>query len=362
MSEQALSPTSAEPRSSRRSTRRSTWGARLRLVFEFVLLFALAMWLNGWGMPGTKALNPNPLWLPVLVLSLQYGLGAGIVATLIADACRFWGGLPPAGMTEDLYTYVSRIGAEPIAWTCAALLIGHIRTRQIAQQFELKDELDETQQHGITVVDRCEDLRKRADMLERHIAANAQSSPTDIAEAIAGLHGATWENFTERLTRFVNVMAGSSEFALYLLRDGALRLALQPQDPDVLPADPVVDAADGLFKAVVQDGKTLLASRPDDHDLIGDRGALFAPVREAGTERVIGMLSIGGADLTDFPEDIERRAALAASEIARFLGRVILIESPRGPDVTAPRIQPGERLQHAHTIAQRLTSKKKTAG
>lgn len=361
MSEQALSPIAAEPRRRPRPRRRATWRGALALAFEFLALFALAMWLNTSGVLAGKSAAPDPLWLPVVVLSLQYGLGAGIAASLVADACRFWGGLPPATLSEDLYTYVGRIGAEPIAWTCAALLIGHIRTRQIAQQSELKDELAEQQQQCAAVVDRCEDLRKRADMLERHIAANDQSSPTDIAEAIAGLHSATWENFAERLTHFINVMAGSSEFALYLVRNGVLRLVLQPEDPNVLPAEPVVDSGDGLFEAVLQNGRTLLASRPDDRELIGERGALFTPVIEPGSGRTIGMLSIGGADLTDFPEDIERRAGLAASEVARFLGRVILIDAPRGPDIAAPRIQPGERLQQAHTIAQRLTSKKKAA-
>lgn len=358
MSEQASSQSRVE--SPRR--RRSGWGARLRLGAEFVLLFALALAAKYWGMPDVAGVLPDPLWLPVIVLSLQYGLGAGIVAALIAGALRFSNGLPPASMTEDLYGYVGRIGAEPIAWTCAALLIGHIRTRQLAQHAELQDELAVQQQHCATLVDRCEDLRKRADMLERHIAANGQSSSTDIAEAIAGLHGATWENFTERLSRFVNMLAGSSEFALYLLRNGVLRLVLQPQDPNTLPNDPVIDAGDGLFKGVVGEGRTLLASRAEDHEVIGERGALFTPVRELGTERVIGMLGIGGADLTDFPEDIERRAALAASEIARLLGRVILMEPPRGQEAAAPRIQPAERLQYAHTIAQRLTSKKRIVG
>ena len=55
-------------------------------------------------------------------------------------------------------------------------------------------------------------------MLERHIAVNLPASHIDAAEAIAGLHAASSENFSERLTRFVNVMLGSSEFALYLLR------------------------------------------------------------------------------------------------------------------------------------------------
>jgi len=48
----------------------------LRLSLEFLLLFLVALWDRKFpGLPVRKGAYPNPLWLPVLVLSLQYGLG-----------------------------------------------------------------------------------------------------------------------------------------------------------------------------------------------------------------------------------------------------------------------------------------------
>jgi hypothetical protein len=354
MSNQALSPNRVDF-----DFVRPPWWPSMRLGVEFALLFTAALLLTHWVLPGMSGTYPSPLWLPVIFLSLQYGLGAGVVAALLAVGLHFSDGLPPAAMAEDLYSYIGRIGGEPVALTCSALLIGHVRVRQIREKSELQEELAERSQHGAAVAHLCEDLRRRADMLERHIAANVQPSHIDIAEAIAGLHSATWDNFAERLTRFVNLMIGSAEFSLYLLRSNGLKLVFQPHDDNVLPADPIVGPDDGLFNAVVREGKTLLATRAADLALIGDRGMLFGPVLEVGSNRVVGMLGFGGADLADFPEDIERRIALAAAEISRFLNRVILIELPRGPESTMPRIQPIERLQHAHTIAQRLTTMKK---
>src|SRR5712672_2529783 len=142
-----------------------------RIAVEFALLFGIAIAAKQILVTVAAGSYPNPLWLPVIVLSLQHG-----VAAVLAAGLQYWGGLPPALMTEDMYSYIGRIAAEPVGWTCVALLIGHIRSRQIAQNLELEAELAERSQHSAAVADLCIDLRSRAEMLERHIAANAQSS------------------------------------------------------------------------------------------------------------------------------------------------------------------------------------------
>ncbi len=80
------------------------------------------------------------------------------------------------------------------------------------------------------VADLCVDLRARIEMLERHIAAEAHASNIDVAEAITGLNDATWDDFTERLTRFVVLMTGAADFSVYLLRDNALKAAFRAND------------------------------------------------------------------------------------------------------------------------------------
>ena len=72
-----------------------------------------------------------------------------------------------------MYSYIGRVAAEPISWACVALLIGHIRSQQIAQVDQLQTELAERIAHGTAVADLCVDLRGRTELLERHIAASA---------------------------------------------------------------------------------------------------------------------------------------------------------------------------------------------
>jgi hypothetical protein len=308
--------------------RRSPWSARLRLVTEFVLLFALALLLKHVLWAVVSGPYPNPFWLPVLVLSLQHGMAAGLTAAVLAAALQLLDGPPPALLPEDLYSYVGRIAAEPIGWTCVALLIGHTRSRQLDHLKELEADLAEQSQQAAVVADLCEDLRARTETLERHIAANADASNVDVAEAITELHDATWDNFADRLARFVSLMTGTAEFSILMLRDGALKPVFHPADDHRQAADAVVAAEDPLFAAIVNEKRILSATRIADRTLLGNRGVLAGPlVDPQASDRVLGMFAIAGAALDDHPEDIERRFALTVSEVSRLVGRIVLMEN-----------------------------------
>src|SRR5260370_366069 len=108
-------------------------------------------------------------------------------ASVIAAGVQYWGGLPRALMTEDMYGYIGRVVAEPVGWTCVALLIGHIRSQQIAQTRELEAELADRNEHSAAVADLCIDLRGRPEILERPIPPNTHSSNLDLPAAIIPL-------------------------------------------------------------------------------------------------------------------------------------------------------------------------------
>ncbi len=306
--------------------RRSRWSSILRVVFEFGLLFGVAVLTRQLLVATTAGSYPNPLWLPVIVLSLQHGLAAGLSAAIIAAGLQYWDGLPPALMSEDMYAYIGRIAAEPMGWTCVALLIGHIRSRQIANHAQLEAELAEQGRQSAAVADLCVDLRARTEMLERHIAAAARASDVDVAEAVSELGRASFDDLAPRLTRFMIVLTGTAEFSVYALRDDELKPAFQSHD-DRRPAVPV-PRGDPIHAAIVAERRTLSSARPADGAVLGDRWVLAGPLLDGNApDRVIGMLAIGGVSPADQPEDIERRFALAASEIARLVGRIAVFDS-----------------------------------
>jgi hypothetical protein len=302
--------------------RRSRWSAMLRTALEFFLLFAATMAAKEL-LSGASTPYPNLLWLPVMVLALQHGLAAGLLAALIAAALQYAPGLPAQLITEDMYSYIGRIAAEPIGWTCLALLFGHMRSRQIANSKEHEAKLAERSAHAAAVAELCVDLRHRIETLERHVAANAHASNADVVEALRALQRSGWDDFVQSLTRFVTLMTGSSEFTIHLLRDNALKPVLRPAD-DHRPAF-AVGEDDPLFAPIVHERRIVSVSRAADHALLAARGLMAGPLMESG-DRVIGMFALGGDALNDHPDDMERRFGLICSELALLSGRIGLIE------------------------------------
>jgi len=306
--------------------RQSRWSSILRVVFEFGLLFGVALLTRQLLVAANVGSYPNPLWLPVIVLSLQHGLAAGLAAAIVATGLQYWEGLPPALMSDDMYAYIGRIAAEPIGWTCVALLIGHIRSRQIANHAQLEAELAEQGRQSAAVADLCVDLRGRTEMLERHIAAAGRASDIDVAEAVSELSRASFDDLAPRLTRFMILLTGAVEFSVYALRDDELKPAFRSHD-DHRPAA-AVTREDPIHAAIVAERRTLSSARAADGAVLGDRWVLAGPLLDGNApDRVIGMLAIGDVAPADQPQDIERRFALAASEVARLVGRIAVLDS-----------------------------------
>ncbi|MFL6798702.1 MAG: hypothetical protein ACJ8F3_14925 [Xanthobacteraceae bacterium] len=324
--------------------RRSRASWLLRISFEYALLFGIAV-VAKIALPGlVSSAYPNPLWLPVIVLSLQHGIAAGLFAAVIALGVQYWEGLPAALLHEDMYDYIGRVAAEPIGWACVALLIGHIRSRQIASRTELEQQLAERSRQSSAVAQLCQDFRTRIDLLERHIAANARASNSDVVQAMSELEQATWETFPQRLSRFVNLMTGATDFSVYLLRHDKLELAMHGRDDHHLNAVATITASDQLFAAILHERRVLCAGRGSDAALLDGRWTLAGPLlpdsasglpasagpstadqsNELGAEAAVGMFAISGA-LDDFPNDIERRFALTSAQISRLVGYLSLV-------------------------------------
>jgi hypothetical protein len=307
--------------------RRTRTSATLRLGLEFALLFSGTMLVKQILASAVSAPYPNLLWLPVAVLTVQKGLAWGLVAAVIASGLQYAGGLPPELMGEDIYSYIGRIAAEPIAWTCFALVFGHIRSRQIAHAAELEAQLAERNRQCTSVADLCDELRQRIEVLERQIAAAGQLSSADMVQAAMELNHAAWDDFAERLTRFVVLMTGCPEFTIHLLRADALAPALQPMDDHRPAAHTPISRGDPLFEAIVSEGRVLTTRQAGDSAILAARGVMAGPLVDGKHQKdIIGMFAIGGAALDDCPEDIERRFSLVLSELSRLSGHLRLVE------------------------------------
>jgi hypothetical protein len=256
-------------------------------------------------------------------------------------------------LTEDLYAYVGRVAFEPVAWTAVALFIGQVRSREIRNAAALRARLAERTLHADGVTELSMHLRQRVETLERQIAANADISIADVAEAIISLEHAGWENFAACLRKFILLMASAAEFTVYLLGEGGLYPAFVPEGEPPRSADGTVERKTPLFAAIVDERRVLSSASPEDAALLGSVGILAGPLIDTQvSNRVTGMLVVSGGSTDDLPEDIERRFALACSEISRLVERIRLMNTWH--DATNGHIRPADEASALADSAQQI--------
>ena len=113
-----------------KGTARALFLHQARGVFEgFVLLVALVAVERIFLGRGTYAgLDVHPFWLPVLLVTMQYGLYGGVITACLASLMLDWPIRPPGQDIVDFYFELVRL---PVQWVLVAMAIGIFRQAQI---------------------------------------------------------------------------------------------------------------------------------------------------------------------------------------------------------------------------------------
>ena len=257
-------------------------------------------------------------------------------------------------MSEDMYSYIGRIAAEPVGWTCVALLIGHIRSRQISQitrssRRSLPNATGTARRSPISASICGREPRCSSGTSPRM----RMSSNVDVAEASCELHHATWDNFSERLTRFVALMTGAAEFSVYLCATMRSQSCSSRATSIIVPRDVTSAGRSALHGDRDTSGGCCRRRVPPSWRVLGDRAILAGPLidpthrprdRHARHRRRLARRHAGG-----------HRTALRSRRgrrFARLADRIILFE--RWQSAAAPSRSNGQRRMRMDTQGPRI--------
>ncbi len=172
---------------------------------------------------------PHPFWIPVLLVSGQYGIMGGLFATLAASAALFISGLPPQSAAQDFYAYASVVAAQPCAWFATALILGGLRSLHIHHHTDLQERLDWTEIAAEDLADGLERAVGEIDRLEHRIATDT----TTLAAFLHSLAKLEWSDRRSLLGSIADVIrfgVGASSFAIYLKGSRGLEPCLGIED------------------------------------------------------------------------------------------------------------------------------------
>lgn len=267
-------------------------------------------------------IQPNPFWLPVLLLSLQYGTVSGLLAAGVALLVTVMSGLPPEGVGENHFNYALRVYTQPILWFAAAVILGQFRMRQIAAKEALRRSVEELSRSRAVLAGYSTRLRARCERLERERAGKVDGSGVDILQQLARL-GDSSEGVGTAFDGLIKSAFGGASASVSMLAEGKLAVVATSGWEEPAAWLKEIGVAHPLYRAVVTEAVslTVLASG-DEHRLAGE-GLVAVPIRsDGGRGAVTGMVKLEHASPDDLSEATPAAlAAIALALSARFSAR-----------------------------------------
>jgi hypothetical protein len=280
--------------------------ALLEIVVLFVLIIGLA-WVTGQDLTD---LRPHPFWVPVLLLSLQYGTVSGLLAAGIATAFTGLGQLPEQVVGETYFVYFLRIWIEPILWLSSAVLLGQFRMRQIANKMELVRQVQELAAQRTSLAAYSGKLRLRCEALERRLAGRHEPDALLMLQAIGRAAAPGGVGASELNLAFSRVMAAvfpGSHASMFVCDQSQLRRALTAAPvstgiTDSQPGQPTrgvatsaqIGAAHPLFQCIVVAAQGASVLTAAGEVTLAGQGLAAVPILADGA--VVGMIKVEAMD------------------------------------------------------------------
>ncbi|MDR7038075.1 MULTISPECIES: hypothetical protein [Methylobacterium] len=305
----------------------------MRGKYEACFLFLLLMIIE-WIIPGPASLAqiaPHPFWIPVVLLSVQYGSGTGLAVAALAAGLSWMAGWPPQTSQEDFYTYSLRVWREPVLWILCAIVIGGLRNRQIRERLALEERLRITEEQRDTIAGFCHELQEHAAVNERRAAtARAGSLEAGLA-SLERLRSAGGREITSALQGAVEAWLGNARWTYYPIQDGELRHA-HAERARLDACFPVRAAL--VYAVACHRLRVLSVFDETEANLLDGVGIFATAVRTGDAATGLGLLVLE----TVPPERLDAASAAAVAVIADALGEAAGRARGRGPchDVRHP--------------------------
>lgn len=323
-------------------------GALLELIALVAIIFMI-----DWAIPSIDiaAIEPSPYWIPVLLLSLQYGTVAGLMAAAAAIGAHVLNGFPEQGIGENLFAYLLRIWSLPILWIGVSLLVGQFRLRQIEVKQELRHKLAERSKERDSLAGYAESLQTRCARLERDIATRGGPPGGQLLTALSALDDQQTD-FQAAFAQLCNAAYPGAAMSVFALNEQGLHAAATTNwhDGDAWPRTITPDMP--IYRAVVGERRALSALHAADDDALAGQGLAAAPVIAPDTGRIAGLIKIERAPPGILTRDIARQLAMIARVLPVRLGdkRHVALE-PRIAGVEPRIIGPSEGSRPPADIA-----------
>ncbi len=242
------------------------------------------------------SMTPSPFWVPVVLLTAQYGTMSGLAAAAGATAASL---IISSGATQaagDYYTHFLQLWRDPIWWFATALVLGGLIDRRVWERNTLTENLRRAEDQRQSIAAYCERLQKYAEGLEQRIALSEGRSMDAGLIALSELRESTAGGTGAALSRAVDALLGpGTRFSVLIHeQDRLVHGQLDPVGSGLEVSRDAYAAASNhqtLFQRMVLCRRTMSMRCDEDARLLEGLAVAAGPIVEEG-QRVIGILLI----------------------------------------------------------------------
>jgi len=334
--------------------RRSAW-----LELALLLSAAYLVDISAFGGNRFVEVTPHPLWLVVLMLSVQYGLAEACLAVVLCTVFLWAGNLPLPRTGEDDIAYLWQLSQLPLQWTAAALAIGGLRQRQLAERQALLRQLADAEHHRSQLHHAYAQLKQAKHQLDVRLATRANLAARSF-DTVMSLFAAPHDERDAALLQWVSDWIGARAFSIFLLDGDVLRLHQQSGWSSDAPYSREHGAGTPLFQSVVGEHRRVLVCDSRGTSILNNEGLVAGPLLEQRTQRVVGMLKLEHLDLANLNAELLERF----DTLCLWIGTVLAqsVAAPKTPHLATAGTAPlpvrddnmRRRIEFLHELSQRI--------
>lgn len=295
---------------------------------EMAAMYAIALAIDELLLDGVRfrGVAPHPYWLPVLIITVQYGTGLGVVCAAFGTVLLLTGDFAVQQIDQDYYSYIFSIAYRPLLWFAAAVILGEIRGRLVRRQSETEEALRRRERDLELMTANYDRLKVMNNELELKVAAELRSVFA-IHQARAAIEKDRPEEVLQGIEKAVRGIVDPEAFSLFYLEGNALVLKSASGWPEQSGFFTRFESDSPLFQAIVARRQVLNVVN-NEHELVLERqGLLAGPLVNTDTGQVFGMLKIERLGFLDFNAVTVENFRILCNWIGTAMGEATEMES-----------------------------------
>lgn len=268
-------------------------GLQISAFFEIFLFLSMALLVDIFLLDNNRyiTIQPHPFWIIVLLISSQYGTREGLLSVALSSIALLAWNIPEPQTGQNVYYHLLHISREPLMWLITAFVLGEIRMRHIRERSELMASLHTAHERENTLSQAYLNMKKLKEKLEIHIASELHSS-INTYNAMRTLNTLNPSRTLLGIEEMVKAVLDPEKFSIYALGPQGLESAIctgWDKDETYSRRFPNTSA---IYKEIVGRQRMLCCINDSDAKMLGSEGLIAAPLIDADTGNVFGMLKV----------------------------------------------------------------------